>query len=159
MKKLNLFSASVVTAACLFLSPSAFAQSAPQLGTLNCIMGPTVGLIVGSVQRMSCTFNAANGTREPYTATFRRVGLDLGITAGGRLAWAVYARTAAATKLQPRALAGNYVGASGDIALGLGVGANAMVGGSRRTFVLQPVSVEGQVGVSLALGAASFRLR
>src|SRR5687768_7644419 len=108
MKKLNLFSASVVTAACLFLSPPAVAQSVPQLGTLNCVMGPTVGLIVGSVQRMSCTFNATNGTRESYAATFKRLGLDLGITAGGRLALGVYARTAAATKLQPRGLAGNY---------------------------------------------------
>ena len=159
MKKINLLTACVVTAACLFGSPSAFAQSAPELGRLNCVMGPTVGLIVGSVQRMSCTFTAANGTRESYAATFKRLGLDLGITAGGRLGWAVYARTAAATKLQPRALAGTYVGASGDIALGLGVGANALVGGSKRTIVLQPVSVEGQVGVSIALGAASFRLR
>ena len=159
MKRLNLLSASVVTAACLFVSPSVLAQSAPQLGTLNCVMGPTVGLIIGSVQRMACTFNARNGTRENYAATFKRLGLDLGITAGGRLAWGVYARTAEATKLQPRALAGTYVGASGDIALGLGVGANALVGGSRRTIVLQPVSVEGQVGVGIALGAASFRLR
>ena len=159
MKKLNLLSASIVTAAYLFVAPSAFAQSARQLGTLNCIMGPTVGLIVGSVQRMACTFNAANGTRESYAATFKRLGLDLGITAGGRLAWGVYARTAAATQLKPRVLTGTYVGASGDIALGLGVGANALVGGSRRTIVLQPVSVEGQVGVGIALGAASFRLR
>ena len=159
MKKLNLLSATVAAAIYLFVSPSAFAQSARQLGTLNCVMGPTVGLIIGSVQRMACTFNAANGTRESYAATFKRLGLDLGITAGGRLAWGVYARTVAATKLQPRALAGTYVGASGDIALGLGVGANALVGGSRRTIVLQPISLEGQVGVSIALGAASFRLR
>ena len=159
MKKLNLLSASVVTAAFLFVAPSAFAQSAPELGRLNCVMGPTVGLIIGSVQRMACTFNAANGTRESYAATFKRLGLDVGITAGGRLGWTVYARTAAATKLQPRGLAGTYVGASGDIALGLGVGANALVGGSRRTIVLQPISLEGQVGVGIALGAASFRLR
>ena len=147
-------------AAALSLSTPAFAQqSAPKLGTLGCVMGPTVGLIVGSVQRMSCTYTAADGTRESYAATFRRLGLDIGVTAGGRLGWAVYARTAAATKLKPRALAGTYVGASGDIALGLGVGANALIGGSRRTIVLQPVSVEGSVGVGIALGAASFRLR
>jgi hypothetical protein len=157
MKKFILLSASVVAAVHLS-STSASAQSAPQIGTLNCLMGPTVGLVIGSVQRMACTFNPRNGTRETYAATFKRLGLDLGITAGGRMVWGVYARTEAAAKLKPRALAGRYIGASGDIAVGLGVGANALVGGSRRTVVLQPVSVEGQVGIGIALGAAGFRL-
>jgi hypothetical protein len=139
----------------LFAISPASAQTATQDGTLACTMGPTVGLVIGSVQRMSCTFHANNGTAESYSASFRRVGLDLGITAGGRLLWAVYAKT---SHLGARALAGKYVGASGDIALGLGVGANALVGGSHRTVTLQPVSVEGQVGVSLALGAAGLRL-
>jgi hypothetical protein len=107
---------------------------------------------------MSCTFIARSGARESYSATFRRIGLDLGITAGGRLVWGVYARTTA-PNVKPRALAGTYVGASGDIAAGLGVGANAMIGGSRRTIVLQPISIVGQVGVGIALGAAGFRLR
>ncbi len=85
-----------------------------------------------------------------------RVGLDLGITAGGVLGWAVFAPTNGV----PRgALAGNYIGASGDVALGLGVGANALVGGSKKSIALQPVSLEGQVGASIALGAAGFRLR
>ncbi|WP_375789795.1 DUF992 domain-containing protein [Bradyrhizobium sp. Pha-3] len=39
-------------------------------------------------------------------------------------------------------MAGTYVGASGDLALGLGVGANVLVGGSNRSFGLQPVPVE-----------------
>src|SRR4029079_17399955 len=119
-------------------SSAAFAQSNTQVGTLNCKMGPTVGLVVGSVQRMSCTFTSRTGAREHYSATFRRVGLDLGISAGGRLAWAVYAPSSG---LAPRALTGHYIGASGDIAVGLGVGANALVGGSHRTVTLQPVSV------------------
>jgi hypothetical protein len=61
--------------------------------------------------------------------------------------------------LAPRALAGTYAGASGDVSLGLGVGANALVGGSNRTVSLQPLSVEGQVGVNLALGVAGLRLQ
>src|SRR6478752_3358329 len=138
------------------VSSPAPAQRTVQVGTLNCKMGPTVGLIVGSVQRMSCTFNTNTGGREYYQATFKRVGLDIGVSAGGRMVWGVYAPSSG---LAPRALAGNYVGASGDIALGLGIGANALVGGSRRTIALQPVSVEGQVGINVALGAAGFRLR
>jgi hypothetical protein len=132
------------------------AQRNTQVGTLNCKMGPTVGLIVGSVQRMSCTFRRNNGAAEHYSATFKRLGLDLGVSAGGHLVWGVYAPSSG---IAPRALAGHYVGASGDIALGLGVGANALVGGSNRTVALQPVSVEGQVGINIALGAAGLRLR
>jgi hypothetical protein len=126
------------------------------VGTLTCNMSASVGLIVGSRQRASCVF-ASNrgGLRERYAGTITRVGLDLGITAGGRMVWGVYSRVAGPN---PGALAGNYVGASGDIALGLGVGANALVGGSNRSVALQPVSVEGQVGVNLALGVAGLHL-
>lgn len=137
-------------------SSATLAQSNTQVGTLHCKMGPTVGLVVGSVQRMSCTFNRKTGGHEYYSATFRRVGLDLGVSAGGRLAWAVYAPS---TGLAPRALAGKYIGASGDIAVGLGIGANALVGGSRRTVALQPISAEGQVGLNVALGAAGLTLK
>jgi hypothetical protein len=57
------------------------------------------------------------------------------------------------------ALAGEYVGASGDIGLGLGVGANVLIGGSGRTFALQPVSLEGSVSVNVALGVSALKLR
>jgi hypothetical protein len=72
------------------------------------------------------------------------------------MAWAVFAP---ASGLHHGALAGTYVGASGSISVGLGVGANALVGGSHRSVALQPLSVEGQVGVNLALGVAGLTLR
>ena len=40
-----------------------------------------------------------------------------------------------------------------------GVGANVMIGGSNRTVALQPLSVEGQIGVNLALGVTGMELR
>jgi hypothetical protein len=56
-------------------------------------------------------------------------------------------------------LAGTYVGGSGDISLGIGVGANALIGGSNKAVALQPLSIEGQVGLNLALGIANLQLR
>jgi hypothetical protein len=56
-------------------------------------------------------------------------------------------------------LAGTYVGGSGSASLGVGLGANALIGGSHRSIALQPLSVEGQVGVNLALGVAGLTLR
>jgi hypothetical protein len=51
------------------------------------------------------------------------------------------------------ALAGEYAGASGEVSLGVGVGANALFGSSKRGIALQPPSVEGQAGIDVSLGA------
>ena len=40
-----------------------------------------------------------------------------------------------------------------------GLGAKVLIGGSRRTITLQPLSVEGQIGVNLAVGVANLTLR
>jgi hypothetical protein len=84
------------------------------------------------------------------------VGIDIGISAGGALAWGVFAPTIGAA---PGALAGEYVGASGDLGLGIGVGANVLVGGSGRTFALQPLSVEGSIAINVTLGVSGLKLR
>jgi hypothetical protein len=85
-----------------------------------------------------------------------RIGLDLGFTAGGQMAWAVLVNSQVP---MPWALTGSYVGGSGDIAIGIGVGANLLIGGNNSSVALQPLSVEGQVGLNLALGIASLQLR
>ena len=72
------------------------------------------------------------------------------------MAWGVFAPTPG---LHHGALAGTYVGGSGSASLGVGLGANALIGGSHRSIALQPLSVEGQVGVNLALGVAGLSLR
>ncbi len=127
-----------------------------QVGTLACDVAPSLGLIIGSQQQMTCNFKSRAGLRESYAGTITRLGLDVGFSAGGKLLWGVYAPTKGLGK---RALAGSYVGASGDISLGMGVGANALVGGSNRTIALQPLSIKGQVGANLALGVAGMALQ
>jgi hypothetical protein len=42
--------------------------------------------------------------------------------------------------------------------VGLGLGANVLIGGSNRTVALQPVSVSGEIGLNFAVGVASLRL-
>lgn len=136
---------------------SAQAPSRAKAGMLTCRTSASVGLIVGSRQTMQCRFTPDNGAPpEFYNGTIGRIGLDVGITAGGIMSWAVLAGT---TAVPHGALRGKYVGASGDIALGVGAGANVLVGGSHHTISLQPLSVEGQVGVNLALGVARLTLQ
>jgi hypothetical protein len=135
---------------------SAEAQSRVRAGGLACDMAQSVGFIIGSRQQVSCRFTPnGGGPIEVYNGHISRVGLDIGITAGGRMIWGVFARTKA---LPPRMLAGTYVGASGDVSVGVGGGANVLVGGSNRTISLQPLSLQGQAGVNLALGVARLTL-
>lgn len=134
------------------------AQEPPQsnIGTLTCRVGPGVGALIASHRRLACQFNARDGRSEQYAGTITRIGLDVGVTAGGVIRWIVLARTRGT---RPGALAGHYVGASGEVSLGVGGGAKVLVGGSRRATMLQPVSVVGKVGLNLALGVAGLRLR
>jgi uncharacterized protein DUF992 len=127
-----------------------------QAGMLSCNLAPSIGLIVAESQRMSCRF-VPNGPYPPqiYDGVMNTVGLELGVTAGGVMAWGVFAPTAGTPA---GALAGEYVGASGDVSLGVGVGANVLFGGSNRTIALQPLSVEGEAGLNVSLGVSGLRL-
>ena len=128
---------------------SAFSQAQPiRVGGLTCKAAPRVGF--------RCVFRSnATGQYYSYAGAISRIRLDVGVT-GGRLFWGVFAPT---SHVGYGVLRGIYVGASGDMSFGLGLGANALVGGSDRTISLQPLSVEGQDGVNLALGVARLTLR
>jgi hypothetical protein len=133
-------------------------QAAVQAGVLSCRTGPSVGLIVGSVREFQCTFrpSVAGQPRQYYSATIGRIGVDIGISAGAQLVWAVFAPT---VRIGPGDLAGTYVGGSAAAAVGLGAGANVLLGGSANSIALQPLSVEGSVGLGVALGGQGLTLR
>lgn len=147
--------AALLTAFLLSIAPASAQGNTIRQGVLTCRTSASVGLVVGSRQRLACQFKSESGRTQKYVGTIGRLGLDLGVTAGGVMAWAVLAST---PTIPPGALAGEFVGASGDISVGVGVGANLLVGGTRKSVSLQPLSVEGQVGVNLALGVARMRL-
>jgi hypothetical protein len=90
-----------------------------------------------------------------YIGVMNSLGLDIGITAGEVMAWGVITPNAGPMRGK---LAGKYVGASGSIGLGVGVGANVLVGGSNRSISLQPLSVQGTVGINLSLGISGLTL-
>jgi hypothetical protein len=145
-----------IALAAAFTAPAAAQSGGTKVGVLTCKTSTRIGLIVGSHQRMRCSYAPDNGgPPEYYYGYINRVGLDLGVTTGGVMAWGVIAPT---NGFPHGALAGKYAGASGSATVGVGVGANALVGGSHRSFALQPLSVSGQVGVNLALGVAGLTL-
>ncbi len=137
---------------------STFAQSGwSQVGGLNCKLAATVGLIVASEQKMICQFtpSQAGWPVQTYNGTMTTVGVDLGAISGGVLTWGVFAATAGPAF---GGLDGNYVGVSGEATLGLGAGANVLLGGSNRSVALQPLSVQGMSGLNLQAGVSALKL-
>jgi hypothetical protein len=127
-----------------------------QVGVLECRGGASVGFIVGSVTNLGCVLRIEGLAEDRYVATIRKVGLDIGITQETALAWGVYAPVA---RLGQGDLAGTYAGAQGSASVGVGLGGNVLVGGSDNSIALQPLSLQGQVGLNIAAGLESLELR
>jgi hypothetical protein len=135
---------------------TAAAQSRVQAGSLECRGAPTVSFVVGSVHQLDCIFLSADGPRYHYVGVVRRIGVDIGFTQNSVLGWAVFAPT---YQIGPGDLAGIYGGVTAGAAVGIGGNANALVGGSGNSFALQPLSLEGQTGLNVAVGVAGFELQ
>ena len=140
-----------------FASSRVHAQAKVEIGTLTCVGGEGIGLVVGSKKAYQCQFTATGDRRvETYAATITKIGVDVGVTGQTTMIWTVLAAS------QPRrggALAGIYAGAAADAAVGVGGGGKILVGGSDKSIILQPLSVQGQVGLNLAVGVAGMKLR
>lgn len=128
-----------------------------KIGYLTCDIGGGVGYVIGSAKELECTFQSTIGSRrtDHYSGAIRKLGVDLGFTTQGRLVWAVIAPTAGYHK---GSLGGLYQGATAEATVGLGVGANVLVGGTSGSIQLQTVSVTGQVGLNLAATGTSVTL-
>jgi Protein of unknown function (DUF992) len=135
---------------------TAVAQPGLKVGALRCDVAGGLGLIISSSKDMRCVFTSARGYRERYYGRILKFGLDIGATDQGVLVWDVFAPSQGPKR---GALAGDYVGVDASATVGVGLGANALVGGSHRSFTLQPLSVQAQTGLALAAGVASLTLR
>src|SRR2546430_12350509 len=141
------------------LAPIASADAAPpvvQAGILQCQGGQNVAFVVGSVTNLECVFRSEGRPPEPYIATVRRYGVDLGFTDQTRFAWAVNAPTG---RLGRGELAGSYGGVGANASVGVGFGGNFLVGGPSHAHALPPLSVQGQTGLNVAAGIAGVELQ
>jgi uncharacterized protein DUF992 len=145
--------ATAVAATAFMASPQA--QTRVEVGVLTCTAAGSTGFIVGSTRDLRCRFKR-QGKDEVYTGTINKFGIDIGVTQQAQIAWAVLAPT---SSLPRRSLAGGYGGVGAEATVGVGVGANALIGGSARSIVLQPLSVQAQQGLNIAAGVAALELR
>lgn len=133
---------------------TAHSQSGANVGTLTCNVAGGIGFIFGSSKDLSCLFTRTDGKAERYTGSIKKFGVDIGFTKEAQMVWLVFAPGSIA----PGALAGSYGGATASGTVGVGVGANVLVGGSNKQVTLQPVSVEGSVGLNVAAGIGAVDL-
>jgi hypothetical protein len=130
-----------------------------ELGTLECAISGGTGFIFGSNKDLSCTFTPADKSFAPeaYFGAVNKYGLDIGTTKQAVMRWLVL--TPLKNIYAPGALAGDYIGASAEVTAAVGAGANLLVGGSSQAFTLQPLSLQTQTGINLAIGVSQFQLR
>jgi hypothetical protein len=148
--------AGVAMAFAASLSAASAQPSGVEVGKLEC-RGKATSYIISSVTELHCVFRRSYGGRpDSYYALVRRYGLDINLNQSTGLAWLVFAPS---RYIGPGSLAGYYGGASANATVGVGVGANVLFGGSNNTYALQPVSVQGQLGLGAAAGITGLELR
>lgn len=154
MKKLLTLACAAATLGLLTTAGAQAHSPGVKVGTLSCHERGGWGYVLGSSRRVSCLYTGFAGTSR-YDGRISKVGVDLGYQHSADLLWTVVAPT---PRLGPGALSGHYGGVTAGAAVGLGVGANALIGGSDRSIALQPVSVEGRTGLDVSAGIGEMSL-
>jgi hypothetical protein len=156
MRLPTLFGVALTTLVASFAGANAQQPQQTQIGVLECEGGQNVGFVVGSVTSLECVFQGEGRRPEAYVATVHRFGVDLGFTQQTKFAWAAYGPTA---EIGRGGLAGRYGGVGANASVGVGFGGNFLLGGAGNSYVLQPVSLQGQTGLNVAAGVADIELQ
>jgi hypothetical protein len=144
-----------LTVALLIAGSAVPAAASVKIGVLTCRVAPGVGLVIASSKALACEFSPTGYRVEHYNGRISKLGVDIGFTTGGVIVWGVFAPHGGYSH---GALAGHYGGATAEATVAVGLGANALVGGSGRSIALQPFSVTGQTGLGVAAGIAGLDL-
>ncbi|MEI9885303.1 MAG: DUF992 domain-containing protein [Rhizomicrobium sp.] len=127
-----------------------------KVGSLTCNVSSGFGFLFGSEKMLKCTYSPNSGAGEHYTGTFSKYGLDIGYAEKGVLIWGVVAPS---SDVRPGSLEGEYAGATASATVGVGLGANVLIGGLDKSIALQPVSLEGNTGLNLTAGVGVISLK
>lgn len=153
----RIVAAAAAVAAVVAFSAPASAATPFKVGVLKCKIAGGIGWVFGSSKDLTCVFDpAADGKpNEEYTGSISRFGIDIGVTEKTEAVWGVLA---VKEEYSHGSLAGHYGGVSAEATFGVGLGANVLIGGFDKSFALQPVSVQGQVGADISAGIAELDL-
>jgi hypothetical protein len=132
------------------------APSGVKVGTLTCDVAGGAGFIFGSSKDLTCSYEPSKARVERYAGSISKWGVDIGYTGKGKLIWAVFAPS---SDVRPGAIEGEYAGATAQANVGVGLGANVLVGGLDKSIALQPLSVQGSTGLNVAAGIGQISLK
>ncbi len=128
-----------------------------EIGTMTCRVEGSSGFIFGSTRKLKCTYNPLGSSpREYYEGAINEYGIDFGVTGKTVFVWVVLAGS---RDLPEGAFNGKYTGVSAKASVGAGLGLKLLVGGSDDTIALQPVSVQAQTGINIALAVQRLKLK
>ena len=145
--------ASLITAVGLMVPVyQSMAQDHVEAGVLACEqVGTRINLIIHSTANIKCEFTDPDGKVEHYMGeTGVGLGIDLQWKHEEHMAFTVLAGVGA--NANEHALTGKYIGGGASAALGAGLGAAILVGGSADQFSLQPIAISGSTGLGAAAG-------
>jgi len=155
-KTLRLLAGAAVLSMCSAMSPAMAAPSGVKVGTLTCHVASGWGFVFGSSRDLRCNFQPNGHGGERYSGSISKFGVDIGYTDNGVIVWAVFAPS---SDVRAGALQGDYAGATANVTVGVGLGANVLIGGLDKSIALQPLSVEGNTGLNVAAGIGAISLK
>jgi hypothetical protein len=127
-----------------------------KVGTLTCDVESGWGYILGSQKDLSCVLKSVNGKESKYTGDITKLGVDIGYTKGGTMIWSVIAPS---KDLKEDALEGSYGGVTAGATAVVGGNINVLIGGLDKSITLQPISVEGNNGLSITAAVGAMQLK
>lgn len=154
-RKLRNLAVATALFASLVCASDAQAAAGVKIGVLTCNEASGWGFIFASTRDINCTYSPNEGVNYRYTGHISKFGVDIGYIKGGVIIWGVFAPS---RDMGPDALAGDYAGGTAGVSLGVGVAANALIGGSSKSVSLQPLSIEGNQGINIAAGIGEMTL-
>jgi Protein of unknown function (DUF992) len=152
-KKIGMIGAALVAAG-LMAAPAHAAGV--KVGTLTCDVESGWGYILGSQKDLSCVLKSVNGKESKYTGDITKLGVDIGYTKGGTMIWSVVAPS---KDLKEDAIEGSYGGVTAGATAVVGGNLNVLVGGLDKSITLQPISVEGNNGLSITAAVGAMQLK
>ncbi len=138
---------------------SADNQGGIKIGILNCteVPGTGVNLLIYSSTEVECVLRSPEGTERYTGKTGIGLGVDLEWSASKAISYAVFGVTND-VRVGNHALAGKYVGAKASATVGVGIGAQVLVGAGPKSITLQPLALEAGTGFGAAAGLAYLSL-
>jgi len=137
---------------------AAYASESTKIGTLECFVAEGAGYVVGSSRDISCTLLSNDDEPiETYIGELTKYGVDIGFSGETIMLWSVFVPKD--KTYLPGSLGGNFAGASASASLSFGLGASVLIGGLGENFALQPIRVNKQKGINIALGITRMELR